>query len=644
MKHVFKIMSAVLIVFVFYTTTFPQIVADKIKPAITFAVQPFLLQQVRLLDSPYKQMLELDHTYLLSLSVDQLLHNFRVTAGLPSKATPLQGWESPTTELRGHFTGHYMSACALMYASTGDARMKAKGDSVVAGLAECQKALGTSGYLSGYPESFIDRVETRVQVWAPYYTLHKIMAGLYDMYIYCGNNQALDIVMGMVKWAKGRADKLSDEQFQQMLNTEFGGMAEVLWNLYALTGNTDCSALANRFEKRRFLDSLAVYKDRLRRLHANTHVPQVIGAARKYELTSDRKYYTISNFFLHQIVDVRAYATGGTSNGENWQEEPYNLSTQLGANSHENCVTHNMLKLAKHIFCWTADPYVADYYERALFSGIFGTQHPEDGGSYMYYVPMRSGSFRTFRESATSFVCCSGTGIESFAKLGESIYFHNNNDIYVNLFIPSEVVWQEKNVRIRQENRFPEQQGTKLTILTSGPVEIGIMIRIPYWAANGGFVTVNGEKLSAFSSPQSYLSIRRIWRNGDIVEVNLPMNFHFIRMPDKQNEVAILYGPLVLAGALGTQGMTDAMKYGMGQGSTRGFRDTTTVIPEFVVTSDNPNDWIKPVPGKPLTFQTVNVGKPNDVTLIPFYTLFGQRYALYFDLYTPEQWASRNKD
>ena len=620
---------------------YSQIIDDKIKPAITFAVQPFPLQNVRLLDSPIKHMQDLDHQYLLSLRVDQLLHNFRVTAGLPSNAKPLAGWESPTTELRGHFTGHYLSACALMYSSTGDARIKAKGDSVVAGLIECQKALGTSGYLSAYPEEFIDRVETRRQVWAPYYTLHKIIAGLYDMYIHCGNKPALDAALNMVRWSKNRTDKLSDEQFQQMLNTEFGGMAEVLWNLYALTGNTDCSALAKRFEKRRFLDSLAVYKDRLRGLHANTHVPQVIGAARAYELTGDRTYYTISNFFLHQIVDVRAYATGGTSNSESWREEPYKLSTQLGINAHENCVTHNMLKLAKHIFCWTADPYAADYYERALFNGIFGTQHPEDGGSYMYYVPMASGAFRTFREADSSFVCCSGTGIESFAKLGESIYFHNDENIYVNLFIPSELNWQEKGIRVRQETRFPEQEGIKLTIRASKPVEMGLLIRIPYWAMNGGSVTVNGEKLSAFSSPQSYLALKRTWKDGDIVEVALPMNFHLFRMPDKQNLAAIMYGPLVLAGALGSENMTEAMKYGMGRGSTRGLRDTSVVIPKLVVPSGNLNDWIKPVPGKPLTFQTVNMGKPKDVTLIPFYTLFGQRYALYWELYTPEEWAAK---
>ncbi len=254
---------------------------------IMFKASPFQPKEIRLLDCPIKDLLERDRKYLLSLDVDRLVHNFRVNAGLPSHAVPLGGWETPTCELRGHFTGHYMSACALMYSATGDERLKSKGDEVVSALVKCQQALGSTGYLSAYPEELIDRVENGKRVWAPYYTLHKIMAGLFDMFTMCGNKQALDVAVKMAAWVKVRTDRLDEKRMQDMLRVEFGGMAEVLTNLYAVTGDPDLLALARRFEKRSFLDPLIDHRDQLKGLHVNTHIPQVIGAAREYELTGE---------------------------------------------------------------------------------------------------------------------------------------------------------------------------------------------------------------------------------------------------------------------------------------------------------------------------------------------------------------------
>ncbi len=286
---------------------------QKVDEVIDLDAQEFPLRQVRILSGPFKDAMEQDHEYLLRLDNDRLLHNFRTNAGLPSKATPLGGWEAPDCELRGHFVGHYLSACALMYAATGDERLKLKADNLVAELAKCQ---APSGYLSAYPEEFIDRVEAGKRVWAPWYTLHKILAGLIDMYTLCDNGQALDIAKKMAVWAKSRTDSLNDEQMQSMLKVEFGGMGEALCNLYALTGDSTDLELSWRFEKDSFLDPLIDRRDELKGLHANTHIPQAIAAAREYEMTGDPSYYDAVSFFWNQIVQARSYVTGGTSNYE----------------------------------------------------------------------------------------------------------------------------------------------------------------------------------------------------------------------------------------------------------------------------------------------------------------------------------------
>jgi DUF1680 family protein len=286
----------------------------KVQPVIPLKVHAFALEDVRLLDGPFKHAMELDKDYLLSLDVDRLLHNFRVNAGIPSTAQPLGGWEDPKGELRGHFVGHYMSACALMYASTGDKRLKEKGDAIVAGLAECQKKLGT-GYLSAFPESFIDRVEKRIPVWAPYYTLHKIFAGLEEMYVHCDNAQALDVAKKFGDWVIDRNSKLTDEQMQAMLQTEHGGMNETLANLYALTGEEKYLKISLRFNHHRVIDPCEDLEDPLTGLHANTQIPKFIGTARQYELTGDYALKIASLFFWNTVVRERSYVIGGHSDG-----------------------------------------------------------------------------------------------------------------------------------------------------------------------------------------------------------------------------------------------------------------------------------------------------------------------------------------
>jgi DUF1680 family protein len=606
---------------------------DKVNPKVSIAARAFPLRNVRLLDGPFKDAMERNRRYLHELDSGRLLHNFLVNAGLPSSAAPLGGWEEPKVELRGHFVGHFLSGCALTYAATGDEALRRKADAVVSELVRCQKALGAAGYLSAFPEEFIDRVIQGKRVWAPWYTLHKIMAGLLDMYTLCGNKQALDAAEKMAAWSKLRLDRVDDDAVQRMLRVEHGGMTEALANLYALTGNPADLALARRFDHKTFLDPLAARRDELKGLHVNTQIPKVIGASREFELTGEKYYFDAATYFWDEVVNHRSYSTGGTSNYEGWRSEPDVLASELSNASHETCCTYNMLKLTRALFTWSADPKLADYYERALWNGILSTQDPATGMA-MYYVPMESGWFKTFGTPDDSFWCCTGTGVENHAKYGDSIYFHDGDTLFVNLFIASELSWPEKGMTLRQETSFPEQGGTALTISCRRDVRLDLRIRVPGWAQKGVTVTMNGEVERVRAEPGTYLSLARAWKNGDRIAVDLPMSLHLWRMPDNPNLAAVMFGPLVLAGELPTENLAREKVYGPYHAE-----GIPAPAPDLVPPSGDLDAWIKPVPGRPLNFRTANAGRPGDVDLVPFYGLFGKRYAIYWNIYSEKEWA-----
>src|SRR5437879_5844504 len=343
---------------------------------VPWKVQPFPLKQVRLGEGPCKVAMEADRKFLHSLPPDRLLHTFRLNAGIPSSAQPLGGWEAPDCELRGHYAGgHYLSACALMYASTGDEDLKNNANTVIAELGKCQKAL-KNGYLSAFPVEFFDRLRDRERVWAPFYTIHKIMAGALDMYVYTGNEQALDLTEKMAGWVAGYTQPLSYNHMQRVLGTEFGGLGETLSNLYAVTGKEYYLEVAQRFDKKQFFDPLAAHRDELKGLHVNTHIPQVIAAARLYELTGDVRYPDIAEYFWDEVVSERSYCTGGTSNFELWRSDPGVLSTQLSSQTAEDCCVYNMMKLTRHLFAWSPRASYIDYYERVLLNHRMGTIDP----------------------------------------------------------------------------------------------------------------------------------------------------------------------------------------------------------------------------------------------------------------------------
>ena len=594
-------------------------------------IEPFSLAQVRLLPGRFLEAQTLNSRYLFSLPLDRLLHTFRVNAGFASSAEPLGGWEKPDCELRGHFTGgHYLSACALTYAATGDERFRERAALMVGELAKCQRARG-NGYLSAFPEELFDRLRNGAKVWAPFYTLHKILAGHLDVYRLCGNAQALETAKSLAGWIRTWSKGLSDAQMERILLVEFGGLNDGLYRLFEITGNEEHRDLSHRFDHRAFFEPLASRRDELQGLHVNTQIPKVIGAARRYDLTGEKRYRDIAEYFWQEVTSARCYVTGNTSNGERWETPPGRLADQLSSSTCECCCAYNLLKLTRSIFCWNADPRAADYYERVLFNSRLGTQNPHDG-TLMYYYPLASGYWKFYGQPLGAFWCCTGTGVEEFAKLADSIYFHDDSGLFVNLFVASELTWPEKGLRVRQDTAFPDEERTLLTIEASRPVSFELRLRVPGWATRGGSVKVNGETLGAFASPGSFLTLSRKWKSGDRVELTFPMSLTSQAMPDDPSLQAAMYGPIVLAGRLGTQGLTREMTYG---GYDCELSGKPVAVDDIAGSWTDPASWLEPVAGRPLTFRTQGQSKPTE--LIALNRLFDERYAVYWKVREPDK-------
>ena len=572
-------------------------------------IRSFRLDQVQLLDGPCKDAQELTRRYLHALDTDRLLYNYRFNAKLVALGTPLGCWREPHNN-GGAFLGHYLSACAMMYAAAGDQELKAKADNIVAELGKCQQALGGE-YLSAIPKSRFDDLESGVFPGDTLYTVHKLLAGLLDMYTLCGNQQALEIMERMTSYIGKILDKLSGEKLQDR-TWGIGGMTEVLCNLYSVTGNQKHLRMGEKFLAPAFLDPLMLEQDNLTLRHANTHIPIIVGAARYYELTGDRRYRTAARYFWQQVANCRSYATGGTSYSESWMEP--NRLADMTHRSQEFCCTYSMLELTHHLFSWTADPSYADYYERAYFNHVLGNQNPQGMGLYWHYLPLVPGVSRKESHYCSCFTnntpgmygafwCCYGTSAESFSKLADSIYFHDKDGIYVNLFVASKVSWPEKDLVLEQATQFPRQPKTTFIFEKTDGRPLGLNLHIPYWAGEGVQVRLNGEPVNVNTSTTSYLTLTRPWKPGDKVELKMPMKLHAHPMPDDPELVAIMYGPVVLAG------LTDSDDYLLGD-------------------INNLESWITPSKDQDLVFRTV--GQPTDITFIPLNKVIDQRYSVYF--------------
>jgi DUF1680 family protein len=615
------------VIFSQYVGQFSSVQA--IKPQIQVKAYSFDLSDIKLLDSRFKENMERDGKWLLSIDNKRLLHSWRVNAGMSTNGRSLGGWEGLDVELRGHSLGHVLSGLALMYASTGEISYKSKADSLVSALAEIQEVINQGGYISAFPQNLVNRAIEGKPVWAPWYTLHKVMEGLIDMYQYAGNKQALNVVIKMSDWAYHKLENLSPEQLAIMHKTEFGGMMEAAYNLYAITGNVNDKKLAEFFYHHNILDPLARKEDKLARNHANTQIPKIIGEARGYELTGSEKERDIADFFWQTVIDHHTYVTGGNSDHE-FFFEPDQISKHISNATTESCNTYNMLKLTRHLFTWTANAKYADYYEQALYNHILASQDPQTS-MVMYFLSYAPGTFKTYCTKENSFWCCVGTGFENHAKYGEGIYYHDDKSIYVNLFIPSELTWKEKGIKLKQQTGYPEEATTHLTIQEIKDVNVPLNIRYPSWATSGAAVKINGRNVKISQKPGSYIVLNKTWKTGDKIDITYPMSLRLVATNDNPNMAAVVYGPIVLAGDMGTEGIEAPAPYGKDQLDFR-----NTAVPDNIVTTLNINgrklnDWLIPVNGKQLVFKTTGVAS-KEITMIPYYQIDKQRYVIYWNL------------
>ena len=606
--------------------------ADKVKiaTAIPLKAKAFDLDAVRVLPGRVHDNIRRDSAWMANVSARRMLHSFRnnagVFAGLEGGYEAVKkygGWESLDCDLRGHTTGHLMSAYGLMFAATGDSLFKHKGDSLVAGLAEVQAALGPTGYVSAFPEQLINRNLKGQGVWAPWYTLHKIMSGLIDQYLYADNGQALDVAVKMGDWAYDKLHQQPEETRRLMLRNEFGGMNEAFYNLYAVTGDKRYKEMGDYFYHDAVLDPLKDGDYDMGTKHTNTFIPKLIGLTRKYELTGDTLSARMARDFWHTMTDHHCFATGECSQKEHFFD-PAKMSKFLNGYTGETCCTYNMLKLSKHLFCQSADPAVADYYERALYNHILSQQDTETG-MVCYFLPLLSGAHKVYSTPEQSFWCCVGSGFESHAKYAESIYFHGDNELFVNLFIPSRLDWAAKGLKLRQDTDFPSGETSTFHIENAPNQDLTLSLRYPEWSGKP-IVKVNGKKVTVKGKPSSYIKLKRRWKAGDTVEVTYPMGLHLEATPDDASRAALMYGPIVLAGDLGTEGMVAPAPFS--DPTVRNDYYTYDYnIPEGLNTSlDKDLSKIRRT-GKGLEFET-----PDGRVIRPLYDTNHTRYVVYWDL------------
>ncbi len=601
-------------------------------------LQPFSLTRVRLLDGPFLEAQKRDEAYLLRLEPDRMLHNFRVNAGLEAKAPVYGGWESVGTwadiRAHGHTLGHYLTAASFMYASTGHEETRIRVDYIVGELKACQDA-GGGGLVCAFPDKTAqieNLVAGRRAVGVPWYTLHKIFAGLYDAHVHCGSAPALDVLARLADWAVDVTAGMTDEQFQQMLRVEHGGMNEVLADVYTLTANAKHLALAERFCHQAVLTPLSEGRDTLNGLHSNTQIPKFVGFERIHQLTGNPQYHAAARFFWETVTGTRSFATGG--NGDNEHFFPVDEFAQhlASAKTMETCCSHNMLKLTRLLFA--NDPVAAygDYYEKALFNAILGSQDP-DTGMMTYFQSTRPGYRKLYCTPFDSFWCCTGTGIENHAKYGDSIYFRGNpqgpqsDALYVNLFIASTLDWREKGVAIRQTTSFPQSGRVRLEIDAASPQRFALHIRHPSWATTAS-VRINGGPAEPASKPGSFVTLNRVWNAGDVVELDLPMSLRMELLPGVADTAAVVYGPLVLVGALG-QEVKPGDDLHINERTIGSVFNDPIEVPAFAGEPADIPQRIKPLDA-PLTFRTEGVGRPDDVTLVPYYAMAHQRYNMYW--------------
>jgi DUF1680 family protein len=591
----------------------------------------FPLADVRLGPGPFLDAQKLDEAYLLLLEPDRMLANFRTNAGLEARAPVYGGWESvePWVWIRchGHTLGHYLTAAACMYESTGDTRFAERVDYIVAELAECQSKTG--GWLTAFPDAvapLTDSLAGKDFAGVPWYTTHKVLAGLRDAHLHRASKPALDVLVKFSDWIDRACAGVPDDRFQKMLDREHGGMNEVLADVSAITGDKRYEQLAHRFCHHALLDPLARGEDTLDGLHANTQIPKVIGFSRLAELSGSTKYLSASGFFWETVTGERSFVTGGHGDLEHFFPKNEFTRHLESGKTMETCCTHNMLRLTRSLYGRQPASSYYDYFERALFNGILASQDPQSG-MMTYFQSTRPGYVRLYHTPFDSFWCCTGSGLENHARYGEAIYARDHGTLFVNLFIASTLEWREKGISVRQETRFPDSDTTRLTI-GGEPGEVVFALRQPSWCPVMT-VTVNGRKATS-RKPGLYHYVKRKFRAGDVIEVRVPMSLRVEPLPNAPGLAALVYGPIVLGGRMGTEGLTPGSQFIVNERESGNMLQANVKVPR----------WTKPLAelvanttrtnAAKLEFRTAGFEGGASVELIPWFRLTSERYNLYW--------------
>ncbi|MEI6945956.1 glycoside hydrolase family 127 protein [Paraflavisolibacter sp. H34] len=616
----------------------------------TSALQPFPLTSVRLAESPFKQAQQTDLQYILSLDPDRLLAPYLREAGLAPKAKSYPNWEN--TGLDGHIGGHYLSALSNMWAATSSPAVKKRLDYMISELERCQKAAG-NGYIGGVPggkamweEVAAGRIDAGSfslnKKWVPWYNIHKIYAGLVDAYKIGGNAKAKELLVQLSDWCLGLTKNLSDEQVQTMLRSEHGGMNEVFADVADITGDKKYLTLAQRFSHRTILNPLLEHRDALNGIHANTQIPKVIGFIRVAEAGGEKSWADAADYFWQTVVDHRTVSIGGNSVREHFHPANNFSSMVESPEGPETCNSYNMLKLTKHLFLDQPSVRYMDYYERTVYNHILSSQHPR--GGFVYFTPMRPRHYRVYSQPDQGMWCCVGSGLENHGKYGELIYAHKGSDLYVNLFIPSTLVWKEGGLALVQSTRFPQEEGSTLKLTLKKPTAFALHLRRPSWVKGAMKVLVNGQAVPVSADKEGYVSVQRQWKTGDVVRLSLPMQTKAEKLPDGSNWVSFVHGPIVLAAVTDSTDLkglrADSSRMGhIAGGPLYPVQDA----PVLVTSGTDYEKYLQPVAGKPLTF-TLSGLQSNpykNLKLVPFYGIHDARYMVYWPVSTPEELQKR---
>ena len=593
---------------------------------------PLLDRRVKLLPGLFKNRFDVNRRYVFSLQTHNLLQNHYLEAGLwAPMGKPVEahwGWESPTCQIRGEFLGHWLSAASHIYASTGDLEIKAKADNIVSEVARCQEENGGE-WAGPIPEKYLEWLARGKAVHAPQCTVHRNMMGLYDMYAWAGNQQALDILVRWARWFSRWTSQFTRAQFDDMLDVETGGMLEVWADLYGVTGENEHRDLIERYDRQRLFDPLLAGKDVLTNMHANTTIPEILGAARAWEVTGEDRWRDIVEAYWRcAVVDRGYFCTGGQTNGEFWTP-PRQLSTRLGDETQEHCTVYHMMRLAEYLLRWTGDASYDDYWERNLYNGCLAQQHPETG-TVTYFLPLRSGSVKKWGTLTDDFWCCQGTLIQNHTCYPNHIFYEEEGkDLVLSMYIPCQLDWDKDGTRVSltlseesqaEAHRRPGNQSYELKIACEQPRNFALKFRLPWWISASPEVAVNGEKQAVAGNPSTYAQIQRLWHN-DTVQITLPKSLTTSPLPDLPDTVAFMEGPVVLAAVLGD-----------GRGETGGETLTEKTLYyreegiKSILIPDNERESTRWRIG----YRTQ--GQAQNIRFIPIYEIRSECYAVYFPI------------